>query len=77
MSYSTISELFKGICDAVRAKDGSTEAISHSQIPARIMGIEGGDGYFKMPEPYQIEILSNPFSYFDADEIVVIKEEQL
>ncbi len=78
MSYDTISGLFKGICDAVRAKEGSTGAINHIQIPERIMGIESGDGpYYNMPESYQIEILSNPFSCFNADEIVIIKEEQL
>lgn len=34
--YETASELFKGICDAIREMDGTNELIDHQDIPARI-----------------------------------------
>ncbi len=43
--FETVDALFKGICDAIREKDGTTALISHQQIPARIVAISsGGDG---------------------------------
>lgn len=44
MSYTTITELFSGICDAIRAKDGTTDPINHQDIPARIAAIQAGGG---------------------------------
>ncbi len=37
--YETVDALFTGICDAIRGKDGTTELISHQDIPARISAI--------------------------------------
>lgn len=39
MAYNSVSELFTGICDAIRAKDGTTEPINHVDIPDRISKI--------------------------------------
>lgn len=45
MTYATTDALFTGICDEIRAKDGSTELIRHQDIPARISAINsGGNG---------------------------------
>ncbi len=42
MVYSTIKDLFKGICDSIRSKDGTVEAINHQDIPSRIQAIQSG-----------------------------------
>lgn len=42
MAYTNLSDLFKGICDAIRAKKGTTGAISHQDIPAEIAAIQTG-----------------------------------
>lgn len=42
MIYSTIKDLFKGICDAIRSKDGTAEEINHQDIPSRIQAIQLG-----------------------------------
>ena len=42
MIYSTIKDLFKGICDAIRSKDGTAEVINHQDIPSRIQAIQSG-----------------------------------
>lgn len=39
MTYSTMKDLFKAICDAIRSKDGTTDSIPHQDIPERIMGL--------------------------------------
>ena len=39
MAYNSVPELFIGICDAIRAKDGTTEPINHVDIPKRISAI--------------------------------------
>ncbi len=39
--YETVSDLFTGICDAIREKDGTTALISHQDIPDRIAAISG------------------------------------
>lgn len=39
MIYNSIHELFTGICDAIRAKDGTTAPINHVDIPKRISAI--------------------------------------
>lgn len=41
MAYSTMKDLFKAICDAIRSKDGTTGSINHQDIPARIQAISG------------------------------------
>lgn len=43
MSYNTLSELFKGICDAIRTKDGTSDEINHQDIPERILALESSD----------------------------------
>ncbi len=42
MNYKDIGSMFKDICDAIRAKDGTTALIRHKDIPARIEAISGG-----------------------------------
>ena len=42
MAYTNLSDLFKGICDAIRAKKGTTGVIKHQDIPSEIEGIETG-----------------------------------
>lgn len=42
MTYTTIESLFTGICDAIREKDGTTDLISHQDIPERIAAISSG-----------------------------------
>lgn len=39
MAYTNLSDLFKGICDAIRAKKGKTGNINHQDIPSEIAGI--------------------------------------
>lgn len=43
MAYNSLSELFKGICDAIREKKGiSNKTINHQDIPSEIRGITTG-----------------------------------
>lgn len=42
MTYKTLSDLFKGICDAIRAKKGTSGDIDHQDIPSEIESIQGG-----------------------------------
>lgn len=42
MAYASITSLFKGICDAIRSKDGTSAKIDHQDIPARIRAISTG-----------------------------------
>lgn len=42
MAYNSLSELFKGICDAIRSKTGTTDKINHQDIPDRITAIVTG-----------------------------------
>lgn len=39
MIYNSVSELFTGICDAIRTKDKTTGLINHTDIPDRILAI--------------------------------------
>lgn len=47
MAYTNLSDLFKGICDAIRAKKGTTGTINHQNIPSEIASIESGGFKFK------------------------------
>lgn len=40
--YGTVDSLFKGICDTIRERDGTTTLIAHQDIPSRIKSIVGG-----------------------------------
>ena len=42
MTYTNLGDLFKGICDAIRAKKGTTGNINHQDIPNEIESIESG-----------------------------------
>lgn len=42
MAYANIKALFVAICDAIRVKDGTSGAINHQDIPARIKAISAG-----------------------------------
>ena len=37
MIYTTMSDLFNGICDAIRDKDGTKDRIRHQEIPESIL----------------------------------------
>lgn len=41
MLYENLKELLVAICDAIRAKDGTTAAINHQDIPERIQKLSG------------------------------------
>lgn len=43
MSYTTVSDLFKAICDSIRTKTGKSGTINHQDIPAEIDAIEAAD----------------------------------
>lgn len=68
MSYTTITELFSGICDAIRDKDGTTDPINHQDIPARIAAISSGGGGSILDTPDFLE--SQPTFWIDADSFV-------
>lgn len=42
LTYETLPELFTGICDAIREKDGTSADINHQDIPTRISAIPTG-----------------------------------
>lgn len=42
MAYTNLSDLFKGICDAIRDKKGTTGPIKHQEIPSQIASIQTG-----------------------------------
>lgn len=46
MAYTSVKELFVAICDAIRAKKGTSETINHQDIPSEITSIESGDSYY-------------------------------
>lgn len=41
-TYNTLTDLLKAICDAIRSKEGTSNNISHQDIPARIARIQTG-----------------------------------
>lgn len=68
MSYSDLSALFKGICDAIRAKDGTTELISHQDIPAKIAALpEFATGTYTNLTGSNISLTSVPAGYYEED----------
>lgn len=50
--YETTDALFAGICDEIRAKDGTTALIRHQDIPARIAAINGESGGVVFTSPF-------------------------
>ena len=44
MAYTNLSDLFTGICDAIRAKKGTTGSINHQDIPSEISSIAASSG---------------------------------
>ena len=62
MSYSTVKSLFKGICDAIRAKEKSTGNINHQDIPDRITNLpSGGD------DPLTCELNGTEYNYTNTE----------
>jgi hypothetical protein len=39
MAYTTVQDLFTGICDSIRAKEKTTAPINHQDIPTRIANL--------------------------------------
>lgn len=71
--YNTLSELFKGICDAIREKTGDGGVIQHQEIPEKISTIEGqGGGALQLFEP---EYLTDLLTVVDAEDIIKVEEE--
>ena len=73
MSYSTVSALMTGICDAIRTKDGTTAQINHQDIPDRIAAIETGmtiGDFFRQQypkNPCEIDGICNVPAIFSGD----------
>lgn len=44
MVYESLKDLFTGICDAIRNKDGSVGMIEHQNIPDRILELKSASG---------------------------------
>lgn len=44
MVYESLKDLFTGICDAIRNKDGSVGMIEHQDIPDRILELKSSSG---------------------------------
>lgn len=74
MIYNSVKELFTGICDAVRYRDGSTEQIAHQDIPSRIVNIEGSE-----PAVIEIDIPIDEvsFEYIPMENISEIEAESV
>lgn len=62
MAYNTISDLFKGICDAVRLKTGTSGLINHQDIPSKISSIQTSGSTPK----YQTKIVDPQPEAFDV-----------
>ncbi|MCM1232335.1 MAG: hypothetical protein NC489_19615 [Ruminococcus flavefaciens] len=72
MSYNSVQELFTGICDAIRKKEGSAGKIPHQTIPSRIMGIAGGE-----PAVYEMDISVDEvgFEYIPSADMAVTEND--
>lgn len=68
--YETVKGLFTGICDAIREKDGTTELISHQEIPARIAAIQDCRGESKDGILFEISPPSTFFSVCNTGGVV-------
>lgn len=55
----TLGELFAGIANAIRSKDGTTAAIPATTFPERIMAISGGGGGGGDGRPYVVNVPVN------------------
>lgn len=75
MTYTTLTELFKAICDAIRAKDETTEVIQHQDIPERIKAIPKGEDRYMELKPVDIGFLVNPFEMVNQEDIIIVEEE--
>lgn len=68
MAYTTSTQLFTAICNAIRAKDGTTDPIPHQDIPSRILSLSGsggGGGTVVPNDPYTI-VETQPLLWFDS-----------
>lgn len=70
--YTTLTSLFKGICDAVRSVIGSTNNINHQEIPNTINGIAEE---IKIQEELIAEISSALSEKASAYPIVIFDED--
>lgn len=74
MKYSTVNELFTGICEAVRYKEGSSALVSHQDIPSRIMGLNSNESMKTMIE-LEIPIDEFSLSRISENDITVLENE--
>lgn len=71
MAYNTISELFKGICDALRNKTGATGLINHQDIPARINGIvASGTGVDTSNTTATEDVILQDYTAYSKNELI-------
>ena len=73
-SYTTVSALFTAICDAIRAKENSTDSINHQDIPSRITDLPSGGadpiGYFLRHDDMLRYLLMIPSDGYEVEFIV-------
>jgi len=50
--YDTVYGLFTAICDSIRSKKGTSEMISHQDIPDEILSIESGNSGMEVTNKY-------------------------
>lgn len=72
MQYNTPKDLMAAICDAVREKEGSTDLITHQELPERISGIGGEENLLKTSIHNFIPGIFD--SSFLTTEVTVVKE---
>lgn len=69
--YQSLAELFTGICNAIRSKDGTAEPIQHQDIPDRIMTLSGAGS-----DRYLVKMQELPIKK-EAPEIKSYKKEDI
>lgn len=85
MEYTNLSDLLKGICDAIRAKKGTAGAIKHQDIPSEIASIKTqsqdvlslASGITSYTESFTIDgeerpnVLVQPSDFSDASKVTL------
>lgn len=84
MKYTNLSDLLKGICDAIRDKKGTTGAIKHQDIPSEIASIKTqsqdvlslASGITSYTESFTIDgeerpnVLDGPSDFSNEDKVI-------
>lgn len=72
LTYETLPELFTGICDAIRSKDGTSAQINHQDIPDRISAIPTGAGSAVYVNDATTGDISENFTINEAGTLTVV-----